>query len=377
MQHTIILVTSVLLTGAAMAAPSTTTPSPSPSEPPPTFDGAPLGPSTVAAIHAAAGEVAPLVAWSACREDGSPLDHCLTLTVSAGSNIRSYVLTDLRCPLSATATACYGGYVVGVATATRMRAVVSGGAIDVEQTTGMRFGVTVLLWPATTYAMPATDDFTMVGNAHFSGGSKRFAWTLKDRAGTELASDGLSVDAASSLTCEEVGKGARDVATWVGGIAADGVGSGIAAGGILTGIDAAGIGTVSSAGLAALPSIGVGLTIAAFGLTAGNAARTVVLDEVERRANLIEFAAREGCEWMEAVDDFQPQDIDLEGDPRGHQDAGGGAGESCDVDTVKCDGRWEGGVCYDDGTETYAECEQHWAGGECTWFCVETCLSGC
>lgn len=374
MQYAIVLVSTALLVGAAAAAPATT--GPSPTSPAPTFDGAPLARATVTAIHAAAGEVAPLVAWSSCRDALGAIDHCLSLTVSAGLYARSYVLTDLRCPTGAAAGVCYGGYVVGVATSTRVRATGSAATIDVEQVTGVRFGRTVALWPTTTHSMPTTDDFTAVARTSFNGGSKQYTWTLSDRDGAEIAADGLSVDAASRLTCDDMGKGAGQIARWLGARGAGGAGSAVAAVGIFMGIDVSGLGTVATAGAASLPAAGIGLTIAGLGISAGGAVRSALMDEVEPMAQITETVVREGCEWMEAVDEFQPEQIDLQGDAR-EQEAGGATAESSDLDAVKCDGAWEGGVCYEDGTETYAECEQDWVAGECKWFCVETCLSGC
>ena len=374
MQYTTVLVSTALLVSAAAAAPATT--APSPASPSPSFDGAPLGRATVTAIHAAAGELAPLVAWSACRDEAGAVDQCLILTVSSGWYARSYVLTDLRCPAGAGAGACYGGYVVGLATSTRTRATASSGGVDVEQTTGVRFGRTIALWPASALSMPTTDDFTAVGRTSFVGGSKRYTWTLTDRTGAEIATDGLSVYAASSLTCADIGEGAGHFASWIGVRGANGVGAGIAAAGIFTGLEVSGLGTVATAGVASLPAGGVGLALAGLGISAGSSARSALMDEVEPNAKLIETAVREGCEWLEAVDEFQPEEIDLQGDPYGQQ-AGGATVDSSDLDAVKCDGAWEGGVCYEDGTETYAQCEQDWVAGECKWFCVETCLSGC
>ncbi|MBL8622755.1 MAG: hypothetical protein JNK64_15675 [Myxococcales bacterium] len=280
----------------------------------------------------------------------------MAFTVGRGIRYRTYALSDVPCPTSATAGACYGGYLISLASITDLHVRAGGGAIHIEQLSGLRFTRAVPLWTGTAYVAPSIDDFFATMTLDIRGTSFVYESVVTNGAGDVVTGELLSIDAAAgSLTCADIG-------SWAGAF-----------------IELYGMNTANSAAIsmmtggALLWTVGAGGAVFAGTVGVTTLIRTMIIDAANAVAKLADPTVREGCEFLEAAAQFEPDPIDLLLDPVTTQGSGGGFEGTASV----CSGSLHAEQTTSDGALIDISCERGWGDGQCKWFCVEFCVSGC
>ncbi len=374
--HWGLAILATTMSSSALAATGSSSPSPIATA---RFAGAPLDSGAVTRILAAAGETDPLLSWHACEAEAAaatllPVDGCVAFTVGRGIRYRTYALSDVPCPTSATAGACYGGYLVSLASTTDLHIRAGRGAIHIEQLSGLRFTRAVPLWTGTAYVAPSIDDFFATMTLDIRGTSFVYENVVTNGAGDVVTGELRSFDAAAgSLACADIGLMAGAFIELLGTNLATSVAVSMVTGGALLGGTIAGVGTGVSLGTLSPAAVGAGVSV--FGGTVGLATmiRTMVIDQAKAVAKLVDPMVREGCEFLEAAAQFEPDPIDLLLDPAATQGSGGGFEGTAAV----CSGSLHAEQTTSDGALIDISCERAWGDGHCKWFCVEFCVSGC
>ncbi|MFN0253109.1 MAG: hypothetical protein ACKV2T_39920 [Kofleriaceae bacterium] len=306
------------------------------------------------------------------------IDHCVAMTVGTAANFYSYVVSDLPCPAGTPATACYGGYLLGAIAHGSLTRSTVGGVSTIAAT--IRSTVLERHWmpalpggppPREVYLMPSTPHVTLESTITIEAdGSIDVGPTeVTDSSGTVFVEPLPSAMSwPSSLSCSDfadivrggVNLGADLAAGLVAGVGAShSVASGVVLG-LLSGSSAVGFGI---AGTGITLSLGLGAAISEAGESGSDFAGTL---------------ARELCEFLQAAQDFEPEDLpheqnrSEEGSGRHHETFG--TWDSDETTECENEGEWscEGSYVDEDTGSTYTMyCKnQRNDSGDCERVCV-------